>query len=209
MESLCATDHPCLIVVAGMRRSGSTWQFNAIRALLQAAGFIVYGQGYNRHKGVPETTADVILVKEHRYIADLEEQADAVFLSTRPIGEALDSMARMQGTEYTERDRRIQRNRWQRDIRRWLKSSKVVMCTAFDQLTAPFGPYHELTKLHDELGLNLHQTTLRVVSVALGECIMRPPTDTRKDPVSFVFRDHYTSRTFSEIRRAHTPPTFR
>lgn len=82
---------PRLVVVAGLYRSGSTWQYNAVRLILEAAGHDVR-VGELEDCAPDHEGAQVI--KWHRWAPDLARAADVVLTSYRPMAQAAASWSR-------------------------------------------------------------------------------------------------------------------
>ncbi len=84
------------IVVAGFYRTGSTWLFNAVKTVIQCAGFTTCqtGEGF-----APENTADYCIHKVHTWFPDLACAADAIFTSTRDLEQVFASYERLTGHE--------------------------------------------------------------------------------------------------------------
>ena len=112
-----------LIVVAGIKRSGSTAQFNMVRIALETAGYKVniHGQNY-------KLTGGVDLVKIHPFDKELADNADYIFLTDRDNTGIKASLYRFNGAMPT--DDRISRLRANLDM--W-KEYKHCMCE-FDLL---------------------------------------------------------------------------
>lgn len=105
-----------IIVVAGIKRSASTVQYNLIRIALEKAGYIVRGMkaGY-QPRGVPNGAVD--LVKKHPYRRDLAEAADHIFLTTRGNEEIRKSLQRFYGRNFNMSEvlaMREEYNKWAR-----------------------------------------------------------------------------------------------
>ena len=89
------------VVAAGLSRSGSTWQFNALRILLQhaaaAAGLaeseVGSAHGHSIDELQPCLNKRVCVVKVHEFMPRVLLQADAVFLTHRDPRDALLSSA--------------------------------------------------------------------------------------------------------------------
>ena len=83
------------IIVAGIYRSGSTWQFNAIRMILKWGG-----KKFNQHNiyhpelSITDPDAEYEIYKLHEYIPNYAENADYVFTSFRNPEEILKSYHR-------------------------------------------------------------------------------------------------------------------
>ena len=60
-----------LILIAGMKRSGSTWMYNAVRLMLKDAGKDVYGCWIDDYD--ESNTAEFHVVKTHKWDKDLVE----------------------------------------------------------------------------------------------------------------------------------------
>ena len=82
------------IAVAGMPRSGSTWQFNATRLLIEDTG-IDHWSGWIEDFG--DTRAPVKLVKVHQpeHLDERVERVEVVLTTFRPFEECLSSLIRM------------------------------------------------------------------------------------------------------------------
>ena len=57
------------VIIAGMPRSGSTWQYNVVRLAYIAAGYDVYGAALDNYHS--ENKADVHIVKAHAFDSGL------------------------------------------------------------------------------------------------------------------------------------------
>lgn len=84
-----------VIAVAGMPRSGSTWQFNATRLLLEDAK-VQHWSGWV--KEFDAARAPVRLVKVHNP-ADFQRKARLTLTTWRPFSECLQSLIRMEWLE--------------------------------------------------------------------------------------------------------------
>ena len=84
-----------LIIAAGFYRSGSTWQFNALRVICE----LHFGKDnvyscFSDHYS-PETRAEPIhIVKIHKWNEELARQADLVFTTHRNMEDVKGSMKR-------------------------------------------------------------------------------------------------------------------
>lgn len=85
-----------IITIAGIKRSGSTVQFNLVRIALQEAGYQVNVCG---HDYVPRKVpkGEVDLVKRHKFSRPIAEAADHIFLTDRPDNEIMASLRRFNG----------------------------------------------------------------------------------------------------------------
>jgi hypothetical protein len=83
---------PTTVLVAGMPRSGSTWQFNAVRLLLEDAGLPHWAGWID---DLPEELdVPLRLVKVHQP-SDAPGAPDMIFTTLRPIADCLVSLIRM------------------------------------------------------------------------------------------------------------------
>jgi hypothetical protein len=178
------------IIIAGLYRSGSTWQFNAIRIILKQAG-IVFNQ-YNIYQ--PELSlinegAQYEICKLHKfgYFALLNRAGiDKLYIitSVRRFDEALNSYKRCFPKEYAT-NISISPNWWNEalaDYLRWRLLSNYDM--SYDQLTN--------NKLQVILNLimvlNFSNVDPHTVLSELETLL--PPTDKEYDPVTCYFRNH-------------------
>lgn len=172
-----------LVVIAGIKRSGSTWLYNAVRLSILHAGRTVYiaGDGNNYD---PRCKADFQIMKRHPYDPVLVDAADYIFTSDRDDDGIRESLKRAFDTELT--DHRLKRMR--NDLRRWRKRT-------------------DFHAEYDDI-LNNKQKIIKGVSQALGLAFSpedvsevlrqleatKPPTDRNYDEVTFYFKNHITSR---------------
>lgn len=81
------------IMISGIKRSGSTWQANAVKTLYERWGYSVWmGEEYEG-----EVQAEVTINKVHPYIEKLADAADVILTSYRPIQEIRESWRRFRG----------------------------------------------------------------------------------------------------------------
>jgi hypothetical protein len=88
-----------IIVVGGLYRSRSTWQYNVLRIIAEMVSFDVRAGGADAFKPGFE---GVQVIKTHKFIPALAERADYVFTSYRPFYDATLSWQRFR----SERERR-------------------------------------------------------------------------------------------------------
>lgn len=88
-----------LIVVSGIKRSGSTAQFNMIRLVLET----YFGKEFVYTTGDPKKALElnnskkIVIIKYHPFDKRLFRAADFIFTTSRPIEEVKDSMLRFYG----------------------------------------------------------------------------------------------------------------
>jgi len=103
-----------IIAIAGIKRSGSTVQYNLVRIALEMAGYKVNICGHDyRPRIVPEGEVD--LVKRHKFSEEIAEAADYIFLTDRKDSEIIESLTRFNGKEPQEgriADMRKHLNMW-------------------------------------------------------------------------------------------------
>jgi len=177
-----------LILAAGLYRSGSTWQFNALRLILKNSNVSFYScweQDYD-----PENEAEYHLVKVHRFRKNLYNNADFVFTSFRDIDEIRISM------HNRSKDKEAQ-NGFQNETR-FTKLSIYIVDLLKYQRKSNFMLWYPQIKteakevikaMAKELKLDVD---VRTVDIQLKE--MKPPTDQRFDPVTLLHRNHITTK---------------
>jgi hypothetical protein len=96
----CRRDH-CRIIVAGFTRSGSTWQYNVARLLLQGLKDVGSTHGHpvtdtsNQHMLINFTKSEWVVAKSHHFWPDAAKFADCVFLTHRDARDTVLSWMRM------------------------------------------------------------------------------------------------------------------
>ena len=96
MNTDITSSNPVLVAAAGSRRSGSTWQFNALRYLFIRAGIPTLSAMHNGgwKKKVGAVKPPVAIVKIHGMDPDLRDRADLVFTARRDLRDMFASMVR-------------------------------------------------------------------------------------------------------------------
>lgn len=162
-----------MIVVGGMKRSGTTWMFNVIRVALNHAGkpYTVTGS-LTEAKTLP----GLVLLKSHWHREDVAARASLVFTSDRDPDEVFVSLERLQGRPLHERER----TKIVQHYRRWRRISDYHM------------PYSRL--LHDPPGVVADIVTVLGAdadpwAVHDEVAAIQPPTE-GQDPVSLYFANH-------------------
>lgn len=90
-----------MIVVGGMKRSGTTWMFNVIRVALDHAGKAYTVTGSLAEAKKP---SGLVLLKSHWHRGDVAAQATKVFTSDRNVIEVFQSLERLWGRPPTGRE---------------------------------------------------------------------------------------------------------
>lgn len=165
-----------IIVVAGIKRSCSTGQFNIIRLALRMAGYKVNvcGHGY-QPRAVPKGEAD--LVKRHPFSKDIADAADYIFLTDRDNRAIIESMKRFNGSDITPeklKDMRAHMNKWGR---------YNAHTFTYVNRTSPFAWIRPIIKI---LGLSVSADR-----VARAFKQVNPPRR-GQDPKTLLFSNHIT-----------------
>lgn len=86
----CIPDGAIVVVCGGMGRSGSTWQYNVVKRVLELLGHTDIGSGWI--DDLPKFAGHaVVIVKSHGYVEPLAERANLVFTSYRDLRDVLAS----------------------------------------------------------------------------------------------------------------------
>lgn len=104
-----------LIVVAGIKRSGSTLIFNTIRLLCEGIG-TVYCSGNYRE----DITTDYYIIKKHSFNPELAKLADIIITSDRNRKDIEDSLERFY-------NKKVKMNRMATDLKKWNKYSSYCI----------------------------------------------------------------------------------
>lgn len=185
------------IVIAGLYRSGTTWLYNLVRNLYLEAGMGVWGGGTHEYMNADLGPQTVPVVKEHRYIGWLAQEASIVLNARRDLKEIKRSWTHFKGAVPTQG----QINNWMHDFERW--SAMADYCMDFAELDSPSGPERIAERVAYLLGVE-SMVNLDWV-LAETERDMKPPIRVRKDPHTLVFTNHFTSRSYEDTCRHHQP----
>ena len=181
-----ASPRPKIIFVAGHPRSGSTWQFNAIRLLLERAGTDLLACWIGEYRaGSPQ---QVHLVKVHAP-EDMVTDPDLVFVTERNVAESLVSLARMGWIK--DGDRASLENQHHSLLRQrafWRRRACHV--TQYTAIGAT--PERELAEMALELGLSLDTTDIAWVAGEL-DSLSSPAPGSSVDPVTHLHPGHRLS----------------
>lgn len=179
-------DSPTIIFVAGHPRSGSTWQFNAIRLLLERVGTDLHSCWIGDYRAGSDKP--VHLVKVHAP-EDLVVDPDLVFVTERDIAESLVSLARMGWIDDGDRGslaRQHQSLLRQRGF--WRRRATHVT----DYAAIREAPERELADISATLGITPDDADLAQVAGALENLSSPRPGDTI-DPVTHLHPGHRLS----------------
>ncbi len=203
--------NPLIIVVAGMYRSGSTWQYNAIRLLMEEAGHTVFGGGFEecQHElgrynfshpfEKQEELAEVFIVKEHRWIISLANSAHLVFTSDRNKDEVISSYERVTNDYNIDKaEQKVspeQYAKWCMQLAQWRRVSAYHMPYAeiVRDDASRLGVICDLaaeiaTAYESEIPFSANEYDLNGVMDKLAN--LKPPTDVRQDPVTLMYWNH-------------------
>lgn len=89
---------PKLILITGIKRSGSTWMYNVVRELYRMGGYKVYGAFVDEIDRERAKAADVVVIKTHPYVHPLAGLADLILYSYRSV-EGIKASLRKMGLE--------------------------------------------------------------------------------------------------------------
>ncbi|NBW07486.1 MAG: hypothetical protein EBR82_05620 [Caulobacteraceae bacterium] len=160
---------PTVIACAGMIRSGSTWQYNAVRLLLKAAGRSAKGFWIEDYD--PEDGAEVHIVKMHSAIDAEAIRPDTVLSTVRDPRAVLASLARMGWTSLEEDRLRTQARDYADLANHWQSIADVT--TRYADIIER--PVEAMTSLNGALDLGLPQSTLAAIADQLDA--IRAPED--------------------------------
>lgn len=170
--------NPLIIVIAGIKRSGSTVQYNLVRIALEIAGYKIIPFGHTYRTTKNPRKGECHLIKRHPFDEKIAKMADHIFLTDRPDEEIIESLAKFNGIRPGQ-------------------SHVDMMRKHLDKWREYTDPFHEFTynmiqdldfyafAIIDELGLG------GVVGweVANEFRKIKPPKK-GKDPVTLMFDNH-------------------
>jgi len=107
-----------IIVVGGMYRSGSTWQFNVIKEALKLKGYSVTHSGYKSN--ISKLNSDYHIFKVHNYYPKYAVLTKFVFTSSRDINDISKSWEKFKPGEPMPEN-------WLLDYSKWRSISRYHM----------------------------------------------------------------------------------
>jgi len=179
-----------IIVIAGMKRSGSTWQFNVIRLYIELATGVetfITGSPDEAIAKEEQDPEEFILCKYHPWHRKLNQRATMVFSSNRNWEDAMNSLERFK--ERPDKKR-------QKSMKDWHRSWQKV---------ADF--YMEFSALKSDPNLMIHLIGLQLYEnkiipsfdIELRDQVIRAmnnlePPDEKQwyDPKTLLFHNHIT-----------------
>lgn len=176
------------IVVAGIKRSGSTWQANLIRIIMEELGFNVWmGEEL---EGKEKEGYVVTISKIHPPHPQPFKKAEKVFTSFRNIRDIAESWSRFQGSPP---DVGLLNN-WLIWLQRWMLHPNHAHHMWYDGLPDPQGGWHidEVGEVQKHLDVLDPHADIRIQTVLgrLREEVV-PPAE-GYDPKTCLFSNHIT-----------------
>lgn len=186
---------PLVIGICGMYRSGSTYQYNAVRLLLERAGHMVNGGGVEVFNSA--NRYDVLIVKEHKFRQIVHDRAHIIFTSDRKKEDVIASMERFRGYDITEEKYAD----WSVHLDLYKAHSSYHM--EYDEILTQEGRIHLLRALAAAIDpyysreSPLSSPTFPFTEVLYDLAALRPPLDDRYDkkphPTTLLYRNHRTA----------------
>ena len=168
-----------IIVVGGLYRSGSVWQYNVIRTILELAGHSCGFSGINPDWSKIKT--DYHILKLHKFYPQYYEIADYVFSSIRNIEHARRSRERFSGRKINRRRLIITVN-W---CYQWMRRADYIMF--FDDI------FNYKPKIVESIKAVLGFPEVSTHEVIKKVDAIRPPKQ-GQDPVTMLYANHITSK---------------
>lgn len=187
---------PTTIVIAGIYRSATTWQYNAVRLLMERAGHVVWGGGYANYTSQLAYDADVYIVKEHRYMHALAENSHLVITSNRDKHEVIRSMERVQRRNVSVDEY----HKWSRWLSAWQYHSllhipyDLIADSPHSRQAVFFEIAATLTLLYKGGEAPFTPTDPVMDEIYKELESLQPPEKIRQDPVTLLFRNHRSSK---------------
>ena len=170
-----------VVMVGGMKRSGSTWIFNVARIALETIGHT-----YHTHPGLRELKrysggADYLIVKSHWWTESAERLSDIVLTSVRDVDEVRASLSRFgrKPPSDEEMDKIIGH------FERW--NAVADYCMNYQDLVER--PLIVVENLLEILG-GTNELAPHVLEIVNS---IKPPSDGHKDPDTLYFVNHITA----------------
>lgn len=157
-----------IIVIAGIKRSGSTWMFNVVRLMCDLMEW------------------EVTIIKEHNWKPDLAKTANHVFTSRRIKKDIKKSLTKFYSS--LPKDAPAKRGDYNVEqmlitLEEWNVYSEY--CMEFEDV----GTLKALEHIGDALGFTGNTEKLLYHVNAI-----KPPTDKSYDPETYLFSNHITSK---------------
>lgn len=178
------------IAIAGIKRSGSTWQANAVRLYCERQGLKVW-MGEDK-LGLEKEGYDVTISKLHPYEPIVAERADFVFTSYRSPRGIIESWKRFKGENLNWGTL----DAWLWWLMKW--QEKTSYCMPYSMLTQEAGKVVALREIDNVLANPisemLDEDTPMISLKELRKAVdaVKPPTDKDYDPETCLFKNHIT-----------------
>lgn len=173
------------IMIAGMKRTGSTWQANAVRLLYEQQGYPVWiGEEYEG-----KAQDKVTINKVHPYHEKLACAADVILTSYRPLSEVRKSWKRFRG-KYPGPEKL---ENWAEWLAKWNLQADHMM--EFEVLRSMGTKLSELKRLCVVLP-EIQPDPDEVQDVYQELESLSPPEEEYYDDNTLMFHNHITSHEF-------------
>lgn len=160
-----------IVVIAGIKRSGSTAQFNMVRLILEKAFSEVHVTGNPKDLKAPCT-----IVKIHTFDKTLFEKADHVFTTSRDLVEIQESLSRF--NRPNSRNMRQMMNA----LKKWRKKSLHMH---YKEITN--SPLYCINRIAHTFDFKIDSSEILKEFEAI-----KPPTDKDYDARTMLFCNHIT-----------------
>jgi hypothetical protein len=148
-----------LIVAAGMPRSGSTWQFNAIKSVLKTSGRTVFGGWPRDIARFANDTCDDLLIKVHAPEPHLGSLSPIIFTSHRDLRDVAASALEV-GVVSSKRDLPIRVSYWRDGHEYW--SQRAALDIGYADIIRQ--PRSVIEAIAAKLGLSLPPGGARIIA---------------------------------------------
>lgn len=166
-----------LIIIAGIKRSASTAQWNLVRLALEMAGYnvLLRGHSFDLQEINSLSEKEVLLCKRHPFSKPIAKAADHIFLTDRNDEEILASLDRMWDSGNPNRLEGMRK-----DLEAWKQYDHHY----FRYFLIVDDPIFWARKTIEYLGLDIdHRDVLKEFNK------IEPPED-KQDPVTLLFPNH-------------------
>lgn len=168
-----------LIIIAGIKRSFSTGQYNLVRIALQMAGYNVIIKGHRFNTDILDELGekDVVILKRHPFHEEYAKKADHIFLTDRQDEEIIESLTKFNGLKPGQNHIDNMRTH----LEKWMDYAEH---NPFDYAVWEFDQWLYTKPIIDILGLDVD--AMAVVQ-AFNE--IEPP-ESGQDPITLMFSNH-------------------
>lgn len=171
------------IIIAGIKRSGSTWQANVVREIYTQLGADVWiGEEFGG-----KLQAEVTINKIHPYREHLAKRADYVLTSWRNIFDILESFQRFKG--YQPSKELIQA--WLTWLLEW--NRHACHMTLYPALESRVTRLDEIKTISQKIAWGERLEVRDFADICERMENLSPPDNQQYDPETLLFRNHITS----------------